>query len=131
MKTFRFFSVFFSFCLVVYIYATVKAPSVPRENSPAEKLKLDVRHPFEVSDVSVLVTEFGEYLVSGFVELFSPVAAYGEEMSSKKADDGCKGRMCQCVDKELRQAMSSFFVYLGSGIGIAVLILRLFYGSFF
>lgn len=70
-------------------------------------------------------------LSGGVIEFLSPVSAYGEEMPSKEADNCCECRMSKDVDKKLRQAVTSFFFNSAAGISVGILILRLYYGSFY
>ena len=131
MNTLILFSKFLFFCLVILFYATVEASSMPREQPSAENFKFDLCYTFEVSDVPMFVTEFSENFFGSVVELFAPVSAYGEEVSSEKANDCCKCGVSEYVNKKLRQAITSFFFNTAAGIAIGVLILRLYYGSFY
>ncbi len=67
---------------------------------------------------------------SGFIELFSPVSAYGEEVACQKTDNCCECRMCKCVDKELNHFVSSV-IYAIFGIIAAVIALGIYYRFFF
>ncbi len=66
-----------------------------------------------------------EYTGSGDI-FFSSIPSDSKEMACKESDCRCKGGMCQCVNKELRQVITSLsFAFIGC-LGMATII-RLYY----
>lgn len=74
--------------------------------------------------------KFGQYdiskcICSGYM-LFSSVSSDSKEVTRKESDSRCECGMRQCVDKELRQVVTSLLYAFAGCISMAVII-RLYY----